>query len=97
MNGTISQEKQHGVSAHGHDRLDIILELSKERCKECGPGKSHMVNRLLVRRYNVLDADNVWVCGVSINGETVAHSAIHAGRLSTESKDREGHVIVIRF
>ena len=97
MNGAISQEEKHGVSAHGHNRLDIVLELSKERCKESGSAKSHLVKRLLVHCYNVLDADNVWICSVSIYGEAVAHSAIHAGRLSTESKDREGHVIVIRL
>ena len=97
MNGAISQKKEHGVGAHGHNRLDIFLELSKQRCKESGSAKSHLVKRLLIHRYNVLDADNVWVCRVSIYGEAVAHSAIHAGGLSTEPKDRECHVIVIRL
>ena len=61
MNGTISQEKQHGVSTHRHNRLDISLELSKERCKESWSTESDLAERLLVHLDDVLDTDNVWI------------------------------------
>ena len=74
MDGSIGKKEQNLVLVHALGRIHIVQELLEKRGEQGRSSKADLRECLPVSIDDALDADDLWILGVSIHGKAVTDS-----------------------
>jgi len=95
MDSAISQKEQNVVIEPSYHRGNVVLELSKQRCKVGRTTETDTRESRTVQFDNTLDTNNLGVSRVTVDGEAVVNILAiswHSARDSSESINGEAAV-----